>query len=236
MERDDGSLQPDSPGSGADSRRDSVEWYPGDGICPTESQFLSCFRSSFRFWSQAATSHAETAKSHEAYLKAFLGLFRNVPPFFHNPPKDLHLVGGKRTPLVLQSSLQVRTTDQDDCDQQWKSIDYLQCVGFPQPTVYRNNSDVSAPRHLTLASNELQSDYVSTFCLAWSYILSCRWVEILQSAGQDTVLLHRQGDSIPWSFWEMITHGRWLARLQWQGSGSYSPWMLRSDGVRHGKE
>lgn len=236
---DDGSVQSGSSSSvsGSRPRSDSVEvWYPGDGICPTESQFLSSFRSSFKFWSRAATSHQEPAKSHETYLKAFLGLLRNVPAFFHNPPKDVHLVGGKKTPIVLKSSLQVRTTDQKDCGQQWKSIDYLQCVGFLQPTVFRMNSEASTPRRVTLASNELRLDYVSTFCLAWSYILSCRWVEILQSAGQDSVLLHRRDDSTPSSYWEMIIQGRWLARMKWQGSGFCSPWMLRSHGVKPGKE
>ena len=58
--------------------------------------------------------------------------------------------------------------------------------------------------------------------------LSCRWVD-LQLAGQDTVLLHRSGDSTSDSFGGMTTQCRWIACIKGKKATFYSPWMLRRD-------
>lgn len=39
-------------------------------------------------------------------MEAFLGLFDNVPPFFHSPPKGVNLTGG--TALALRSSFNLK--------------------------------------------------------------------------------------------------------------------------------
>jgi hypothetical protein len=58
------------------------EWHPGDGICQTDSRFRSCFQSSFRSWSQAASTYRETSKSHELSL----------PPMVFNTNKSRKIV------------------------------------------------------------------------------------------------------------------------------------------------
>lgn len=213
---------------------DDEDWCPGDGICPPETQFQSCYQASLDSWSQAASSRDGAVKSLDMHLKAFLGLLENVPPFFHEPPKNIDLTGGTKSPLVLRSSLHIKTTDHPRCSQPWKPIDYLQCLGFPLPTVYKTN--IEEPVHsVTLATRELRPAYLTSIVLAWSYVLSSRWVEILQSVGEDCALFHDSGDSMIENFWELITQGRWLARVKRGRAKSYSPWMLRGEDKSHNK-
>lgn len=122
----------------SDSSTSDVEnWYPGDGVCPPEDHFQACHQASLHPWSQAASRYDGTSKSLDMHLQAILGLLKHVPDFFHHPPENVALTGGKKFPLVLRSSLHIKTTDSPDCCQQWKPIDYLQFLGFPRPSVYK---------------------------------------------------------------------------------------------------
>ncbi|KAJ5950322.1 uncharacterized protein N7479_008735 [Penicillium vulpinum] len=42
---------------------DDKDWYPGDGICPPESQFHSCRQASLDSWSEAASRRDGAFKS-----------------------------------------------------------------------------------------------------------------------------------------------------------------------------
>jgi hypothetical protein len=213
---------------------DDEVWCHGDGICPTETQLQSCYQASLDSWSQAVLSHDGASKSLDIHLKAFLGLLDNVPPFLHEPPKNIDLTGGTKFPLVLKSSLHLQTTGHPSCSQQWKPIDYLQCLGFPLPTVYKTNVEQPVCS-VTLAAQELRPAYLTSIVLAWSYILSSRWVGILQFGGKDCAFFHDSGDSTIENFWEVITQRRWLARVKSGRASSYSPWMLRGEDESHRK-
>lgn len=75
-------------------------------------------------------------------MEAFLGLFDNVPPFFHSPPKGVNLTGG--TALALRSSFNLEKTAHSECNQPWKTFDYLQCIVFSKPMVYKTLTAVES--------------------------------------------------------------------------------------------
>lgn len=210
-------------------------WYPGDGVCPPTSQFIACYRASHEIWSHAASTHLEDPKSIHFYLEAFLNLLSNVPPFFHNPPKDFNLTGHRKYPLILRFSFELETVGNMTCDQCWKTFDYLQCLGFPSPMVYKTSIEAQLPEDTPFCFSSPRSGYLTSITLAWSYIISCRWVEILQQAGHKSLILHDQGAQMTDCFWDLVTQSRWLAQVQIGKGTFYSPWMLRETGKEQEK-
>jgi hypothetical protein len=175
------------------SDEESDKWYPGDGVCPPTSQFVACYRASHKIWSDAASTPLEDSKPVHFYLEAFLSLLGNVPPYFHNPPKDLNLKGHRKYPLGLRFSLELETVGDMDCDQRWKDYVYSQRLGVPSPMVYKTSTEGQLPEGTPCYFSAPHSGYLTSITLAWSYIISCRWVEILQQAGHKSLLIHDQG-------------------------------------------
>ena len=48
------------------------EWQPGDGICPSVSEFNAVYESSFRSWRSAAQAGAQLVTLAQVYLDQFL--------------------------------------------------------------------------------------------------------------------------------------------------------------------
>ena len=85
---------PEQSGSTTDSpSSDDEAWYPGDGICPTETQLQSCYQGSLDSWSQAVLSHDGASKSLDIHLKAFLSLLDKVLPLFPRAAQDISWIG-----------------------------------------------------------------------------------------------------------------------------------------------
>ncbi|KAB8277950.1 hypothetical protein BDV30DRAFT_223285 [Aspergillus minisclerotigenes] len=183
-----------------------------------------CRQASYDTWQSAATRNPECF--FESYLNALLKLVRDVPPFRYSPDSD-HVSGGYKCPLILRSRLLIETTRVSTCDQRRKSIDYFQCLGFPSPMAFET---CTTPRHSSVSCQGLQINqaYLTTITLAWSYIISCRWVEICQGVGERAKLLHHEG----LSFWELITQSLWSAEMARGKRAILSPWQLRE---RHHK-
>ncbi|KAE8410183.1 hypothetical protein BDV36DRAFT_302996 [Aspergillus pseudocaelatus] len=215
-----------------ESRSDGhVNWSPGDGVCPTTAQFNHCCQSKIDDWKNAACTHLANTKTFHDYLTAFLGLLEDVPQFYCNPPEAVNVSGRPGSFLVLQSSLEVKTTEVSNCDQSQKSIDYLQCLGSPAPATYRTKAETQPEATIPVYAKSFCSGYFTSIVLAWSYIISCRWVEILQQAGEDSQILHERGMQIKDAFWDIVTQGRWVARVKTRKGVYYSPWMLRREGT-----
>ncbi|KAE8331401.1 hypothetical protein BDV39DRAFT_189813 [Aspergillus sergii] len=130
-----------------------------------------------------------------------LRLFENIPPFYHCPPGAVNISGRPKSFLKL--------------------IDYLQCLGSPAPVKYRTKTETKLEAAIPVCAKPLCSGYFTNIVLAWSYIISCRWVEILQYAGEESQILHEYGMQIEDSFWDIVT----------QGCVFYSPWMVRREGI-----
>ncbi|PWY87336.1 hypothetical protein BO94DRAFT_465922 [Aspergillus sclerotioniger CBS 115572] len=211
-----------------DDEEDPVEWSPGDGVCPSSSEFLAQYRASFGIWSHAARS--DNSGSIVAILEVFLKILRNVPPFFDHPPKDACVMGGSKTPLILRSSFRLETATDMDCDQHWKSFDYLQCLGFATPVVY--NITAEDQQSVSLSSSPLRRGYLTNIILAWSYIISCRWTEILQQAGWKCSLFHDRDVPLTDCFWDIVIRSRWLARSETKKGIHHPPWMLKDRKIK----
>lgn len=116
---------------------DNATWVPGDGVCPSTAEFNHCWHSKCDGWTQASSTHRKDIHTAKFYLDAFVDLHRDVPPFFQSPPKAVDITGRPSSYLILRSSLRIKTTEDPDCSQPQKSIDYLQCLGSPTPVIYK---------------------------------------------------------------------------------------------------
>ncbi|KAB8259396.1 hypothetical protein BDV32DRAFT_159308 [Aspergillus pseudonomiae] len=221
--------QPDD--SDESSSNEDITWFPGDGVCPTTAEFNHWCQSKFDEWKNAAVTHQQGTESFQHYLTAFLGLLDNIPPFYHRLPGAVSTSGRPRSFLVLKSTLQVKTTEDLNCDQPQKSIDYLQCLGCPAPVIYRTKAETQLEVAIPICAKPIRSGYLTSIVLAWSYIISCRWVEILQQTGEESQILHEQGMQIEDCFWDIVTRGCWVARVKKHKDVFYSPWMLRREGI-----
>jgi hypothetical protein len=157
------------------SDEDDGVWFPGDGICPLDSQSRKVYQTSYDIWTSAASKFIRRSVVDSFRVDPFLDLLQDVPPFFHNSPKNVDLRGRSNGPLTLHSSLHLGTTEDFSCDQSWKRIDYIQYLGFAKLVVFRQTESPSFPTNIVLA---------------WSCILSSRWVEILQSSGMKSSLTY----------------------------------------------
>ncbi|OJJ46846.1 hypothetical protein ASPZODRAFT_151470 [Penicilliopsis zonata CBS 506.65] len=220
----------DKSGGGSDEEEYDEEWFPGDGICPSPSQFTACCNSSFDTWKKATATSPDILQSPPAfYIQAFLKLLANVPSFFHHPPENINIAGGPRSPLVLRSSFRLEIADESDCVDCWKTFDYFQCLGFVSPVTYKVAKEAQCNG---LPSLNLHAGYLCSIILAWSYIISARWVEILQRAGWNSLMIHSQDAETIDSFWNMVLQRHWLARLKTDRGIFYSPWMMSDGAVR----
>jgi hypothetical protein len=209
-------------GTDSDGDEDERVWHDGDGICPTLSDFENCRQKSYDTWRLAAM---ESPRSLETHLDDILNLVKNVPHFYQSSG-DLDVSGGYKCPLIIRSSLRIETAREGTCDKRWKCIDFSQCLGFPSPKFFEKKRSSSQYPFLSFPTLRIDQASLTTVTLAWSYILSCRWAEICQSAGERTMLLHLDG----LDFWELITRSCWSARMQ-RGRGTiFSPWQLREFG------
>lgn len=140
-------------------------------------------------------------------------------------------MGRRKSPLTLRSFLRLDTTDDPSCNYPQKDIPYVQCLGFPEPMTYKV---ARGPLDSCAVSIGISSDRARTFtsiALAWSYVLSCRWVEILQDAGEHSSLCVQQSENFATNFWHLVVQSRWSAQVK-KGKGIfYAPWVLREDGV-----
>jgi hypothetical protein len=137
-------------------------------------------------------------------MEAFRDLLQDVPAFFHNPPTTVDVIGKPRRLLTLRSSLQIGTTEEPPCEQRWKSILHLQYLAFPAPMVYKVGSQPQAPSNVAQGPVRDPSGCLTSITLAWSYIISCRWVETLWLAGEESSLWHDRDEQVTEHFWDMV--------------------------------
>lgn len=213
----------DTTASEAESDEDFGQWHYGDGVCPSKFQFSMCFQQSYDSWAAAISTPPSGGTLSIYHMDDFLDILRDVPAFFHRPPGCVDVTGGGKYPLVLRSSLEVETTNDPACEQRLKIIDYFQCLGFRRPMEYST---------LPPLDTSDEKRYFPNIVLAWSYIICSRWVEILQSAGEKSILYHAQDGDLADHFWDLIINNRWSAVVKRGKTASYAPWMLVPKGKK----
>lgn len=122
----------------------------------------------------------------------------------------------------------MKTTDDSAYNQPHKYIDYLQCVGSPAHVTYRTKAQTELHVATPIFGKPLRAGWFTSIVLAWSYIISCRWVQVLQQAGEGSRILHDQDPQVEEHFWNTVTQGSWVAQVKRHTGVFYSPWTLRS--------
>ncbi|KAH2940615.1 hypothetical protein KXV95_002086 [Aspergillus fumigatus] len=86
-----------------------------------------------------------------------------------------------------------------------------ECLGSPTPVIYKVKSEIQPREALSGSPSRFRSGYFTSIILAWSYIVFCRWVEILQRAGEEVRSYTKRMEVFENSFWDIVTHGGWEA-------------------------
>ena len=204
-----------------DSARRAVEPSPGDGICPSEKDFDSTAAAACRTWRDIIA-----AASHEQYTPDLFtlvtDLLRHVPPFRAVPSAEFTLLEGAF--LQAKCCSEWLTTDDATCDVPWKRSDHYQVLGVLKPLEYQFTDDLETQiwREVKMS----QPGVASQLFLAWTYILSSRWVETLQQSGGQAELFQRDKLNVH-NFWEVILSNTWRASITRHGRTWYAPWSLK---------
>ena len=202
----------------------SLSPYPGDGVCPTSVQFYDIARVSQGHWSSLG-SETKDCMSIPCTADCILDLLRHVPAFYAQRSKSFSILN-EPFPQVKYALEWVTTTDVT-CEQPVKRTYHQQILGIVKPVGY---DFINAPkiRPYWPGIGADRAEYLSYLIFGWTYILSSRWVEILQEAGEKVFL--RQSEELNHrSFWEVVAGQRWQASII-RGEGIfYAPWSLAAD-------
>ncbi|QRD89253.1 hypothetical protein F9C07_2219557 [Aspergillus flavus] len=156
--------------------------------------FNHCCQSKTDDWENAALTYLEGIESFQYYLSAFLGLFENISLFYHCLPGAANILGRLKSFLV-------------------KTIE-----NSNSPVKYRTKTETKLEAAIPVCVKPLCSGYFINIVLAWSYIISCRWI------------LYQLGIQIEDFFWDIVIQGCWVARVEKFKGVFYSPWMVRREG------
>jgi hypothetical protein len=221
-----------SPGNPAQSSRDSVSVashadYPGDGICPSVSEFCEVLTTTYDAWNSVASVPTEDQSSLFC-IDSFLELVEGIPAFTA-PPSDGLSVRQTEDHLLVECALQWKTTEHSECDEPEKLVKFYQLLGYSYPAMY------SFCDHTTigllcpgLASDFDRMNDFTCLILGWSHVLCCRWVEILQNSGHNAILRHESPDAAD-NWWNLILRSQWEAVLVRDEVTFCAPWMLESE-------
>ena len=175
---------------------------PGDGICPSVSQFNAVYRATYDAWACPPSPCLQSNDSCDIFkIDAFLDLIGQIPSFSASRLEGLQLRTGDR--LLLESALELQTTDHAECDRPTKVLKSFQCLGSEQPTTCKPLY-AKSPREALPGLTDGSAKYLSSLVLAWSYILSCRWVEALQKPGLDASFQRLKSDDWSGCFWNFV--------------------------------
>jgi hypothetical protein len=160
-------------------------------------------------------------------LNMFLQLMEKIPPFRPPPLKDTIASEGIPSDLIVDLDMLLETCILQHCEQREKRVPYHVLIGRSTWNSYREVSafDHKKVSQLTLPLCSLK--FLKRLVLSWSYILCCRWVEILQDSGEKAVLLHPPTD-VANDFWEIIRGEQWQAIVEYEGRVYYAPFMLKN--------
>lgn len=200
--------------------------YPGDGVCPSTSEFTSVLTSSYNAWKSSTSASIVDDKTISLYTSSFLEMVEDIPAF-RAPPLDQATVV-TTDELLVECTLQWETTTHPDCDERDKSTKVYQVSGCAQPSVvdFFDRTEEKQPWYPGLPAERRRD--LTCLLLAWSYILCSRWVEILQKAGEKASLYHESPDYKAVEFWDVVLECRWKAVVVRREETFCAPWSLET--------
>lgn len=201
--------------------------HPGDGVCPSVSSLKTVFKSAYDYWA-VPTSQIPSEDGDELFdMSMFFQLMTKFPRFRPPQLKDITLPETTPSDLIVELFMSLETCMLSECVNREKKVPYFVVIGCSTWNTYEV---VRSDDHQTISQLELPVQFLQSLTqlvLAWSYILCCRWVEILKSSGENAAILRPEKDATN-GFWEMIRGEQWQAILSHNGEVYYAPFMLRS--------
>lgn len=195
---------------------------PGDGVCPSALQFDQVYYATYAAWTHPPTPPTKPCDIFQ--VDAFLDLIEPIPPFSGSKLDGLQF--GAFFDLQLECALEIETANHVDCDQPLKVLKTFQSLGYQKPRTYEHPK-ASCLYEAYPGFTDVTAKYLSSLVLAWSYILSCRWVEALSKAGMTASLQLSGPKDAEAGFWRTVVESRWRAIVV-QDSNTYNaPWTLR---------
>ena len=200
---------------------------PGDGVCPSVSSLQAVFRSAYDSWATPASQMTPDGRDELFDMNMFFRLMTKFPSFRPRPLKDVVAPGAAPSDLIVDLVMSLETCMLPECTQREKKIPYHLLIGRSTWNTYEvvSSQDHEKVSQLGLPLHSLQ--YLTRLVLAWSHLLCCRWVEILQGSGENAAILRPKIDPAS-DFWEMIQGEQWQAIVSHNGKVYYAPFMLRS--------
>lgn len=203
----------------------SLSPYPGDGICPSTAQFENTVRVSYELWN-SLRSDTRNDSGLQCTADRLVDLLRHVPAFYAQNSKAFSIIN-EPFPQV-KYSLEWTTTTDATCDQSVKRTYHYLTLGLPEPVGCKFlGTSEACPYWPGIGAD--RAHYLSYLIFGWTYIVSCRWAEILQDAGEE-VLLRQSEELNHRNFWEVVAGPRWQAIIVRGGNTFYAPWSLAVSG------
>ena len=199
---------------------------PGDGICPTATQHNDTATASYKIWAKLL-SEAKESTGNLHIADDLLELLQRIPELYAHHRKAF-LIHDEPYPQLKYALEWVTTTD-STCEQPIKRTYHYQTLGVLRPLTCEYSDTLED----TLPWPGLQADqmkHLSRLIWAWAFILSSRWVEILNTAGEKALM--NQSENINReNFWEVVIGRQWQATMTRGDKTFYAPWCIERHAV-----
>ena len=199
--------------------------FPGDGVCPTVTQFRDTCEASERYW-RSLIVQREASFDITNHVDKFLALVDKIPPF-QAPVSGGTFVSNDQLPQIKYSCEWVTTTN-PSCDQPVKRM--YECADVARQKIgHFKHTTISKGSSYCFKSASANGQYFSHLIFGWAYVLSARWTEVLQDMGEEAFMRQKSAISKE-NFWDIISGQQWRACLVRADRTFYAPWSLVEEG------
>ncbi len=199
---------------------------PGDGICPTATQHNDTATASYKIWAKLL-SEAKESTGNLHIADDLLELLQRIPELYAHHGKAF-LIHDEPYPQLKYALEWVTTTD-STCEQPIKRTYHYQTLGVLRPLTCEY-SDVLEDTLPWPRLQAVQMKHLSRLIWAWAYILSSRWVEILNMAGEKALMNQSENINTE-NFWEVVIGRQWQATMTRGEKTFYAPWCMERHAV-----
>lgn len=197
---------------------------PGDGIYPTIVQHADTANAGYKTWARLVLEAKEsTADLHIA--DNLLDLLSRIPELYARHSKSFSIQ--EEPSPQIRFVLEWLTTRDATCERPLKRTYHHQTLAALRPQEWEY-LDASDNTFLWSRHQARQMKHLSRLVLAWAYILSSRWVEILKTSGEKASMRQSEGINRD-NFWEVVIERSWHATLARSGKVFYAPWCVERE-------
>ncbi|CZT02787.1 uncharacterized protein RAG0_09806 [Rhynchosporium agropyri] len=150
-----------------------------DAVLPTEQAFKAMYERGYCTWFSLYEMTIADSKTHRPsweYLSQLENVFPDHPSFTENLAIDASFSN-----TIIANGISTWRTAQTSCDLPSFDQEFFIHVASDQPTIL-TMSDLQQSTFVFPRSSNEDDDHVTLLVLAWTYILSARWAEIIPAA------------------------------------------------------